>query len=128
MAYRLKKCLLFSVNLTTYNCYRWRKGKQNTSSFALKCHFRKRHLISMILGRWPTWRTNPLLYIFYQSHPVVLSIQLVRHSFTSYATINITIHTIKCYKFFMATYCKHYEGARSIKIGLMMVPKGDRNM
>ena len=27
---------------------------------------------------------------------------LVKHSFTSYTTI-ITIHTIKCYKFFMAT-------------------------
>jgi len=30
-------------------------------------------------------------YKLYRSHPVVLSIQLVKHSFTSYTTINITI-------------------------------------
>jgi len=35
----------------------------------------------------------------YRSHPFVLSIQLVKYLFTSYTTININIHTIKCYKF-----------------------------
>ena len=48
-----------------------------------------------------------------RSHPVVLSIQLVKYLFTSYTTINIKIHTIKCYKFLVATCfgrpCYHHQ-------------------
>ena len=39
--------------------------------------------------------------------------QLVKHSFTSYTTINITIHTIKCYKFLWlhvsVALCDHHQ-------------------
>ena len=46
----------------------------------------------------PTLRACQCCHILlYQSHPVV-SIQLV-YILTSYTTINIKIHTIKCYKF-----------------------------
>ena len=31
-------------------------------------------------------------------HSIKKNTELVKHSFTSYTTINITIHTIKCYK------------------------------
>ena len=61
------------------------------------------------------------------------SLQLVKYLFTSFTTINIKIHTIKCYKFLVATcfgrpcdhhqanfnrscaFIVHYEGARSVK-------------
>ena len=53
-----------------------------------------------------------------------VSMQLV-YIFTSYTTINIIIHTIKCYKFngYMFRSPLLPSGPRSVKVGLMLVAR-----
>ena len=55
------------------------------------------------------WRSIKLLLL----HLVGFYFTLITKIFTSYTTINIKIHTIKCYKFLMATCfgrpCDHHQ-------------------
>ena len=119
----------------------------------IKCHF-----LGMFTKLWKV-TTSFCLSLLKPSRCVV---NTINKTFTSNTTINIEIHTIKCYKFIMATcfsrpcdhhqanfnrscafigltiwdpimstlffiygipYFKHYEGARSVKVGLMMVAR-----
>ena len=76
--------------------------------------------------------THQLMHFYIQSYitlskPSRCVFNTVSKILTSYTTINIKIHTIKWYKFIMATcfgrLCKHYKVARSVKVGPMIVAR-----